>query len=214
MRPTARVTTGRRRHPAAGARAERSPCAPAGGCRATASARKSGKIPTPKRGIESSGQSLAGTESGIARLQAANRPYGAPKRRHAITVSADEQDEEGEVLEVDRRRPDRVGARRRDRASSRRACASRTPAARTPAQPARSPSQIPPSGPAGERCRCQSSCECRKAQVSPVCCQSSSGIGGEDRRRDERATRAPAAAAATPGEQHERGQQRDRRPAA
>src|SRR4029453_7403624 len=53
----------------------------------TASARKSGKIVRPKRGSESSGQRSLGTLSGIARLTAAKSPYGAPKRRHAITVS-------------------------------------------------------------------------------------------------------------------------------
>src|SRR4029077_3734322 len=40
----------------------------------TASARKSGKIVSPKRGSESSGQRSLGTLSGIARLSAAKRP--------------------------------------------------------------------------------------------------------------------------------------------
>src|SRR4029453_8650888 len=54
----------------------------------TARARKSGKMVRPKRGSESSGQRSLGTLSGIARLTAANSPYGAPKRRQAMTVSA------------------------------------------------------------------------------------------------------------------------------
>jgi hypothetical protein len=49
---------------------------------------KSGKMVSPKRGNESRGQRSLGTLSGIARLSAANSPYGVPKRRHAITVSA------------------------------------------------------------------------------------------------------------------------------
>ena len=40
----------------------------------TASARKSGKIVSPKRGSESSGHRSLGTLSGIARLRAANSP--------------------------------------------------------------------------------------------------------------------------------------------
>src|SRR6185312_12351232 len=53
-----------------------------------ASARKQGNRTIPNRGIESSGHRSLGTLSGIARLTAAKRPYGAPKRRHAIAVSA------------------------------------------------------------------------------------------------------------------------------
>src|ERR1051325_7577799 len=53
----------------------------------TASARKNGKIVNPKRGIESKGQRSLGTLSGIGKLTAAKGPYGAPNRRHAMTVS-------------------------------------------------------------------------------------------------------------------------------
>ena len=73
----------------------------------TASARKHGKRTSPKRGIESSGQRVLGALSGIARLTAQKRPYGAPKRRQATTVSATEEHEERERLEVDRRRAHR-----------------------------------------------------------------------------------------------------------
>ena len=54
----------------------------------TASAMKHGKRTSPKRGIESSGHRVLGALSGIARLTAQKRPYGAPKRRQATTVSA------------------------------------------------------------------------------------------------------------------------------
>src|SRR4029450_10248568 len=46
----------------------------------TARARKSGKMVRPNRGSESSGQRSLGTLNGIARLTAANSPYGAPKQ--------------------------------------------------------------------------------------------------------------------------------------
>src|SRR5581483_2444886 len=51
-----------------------------------ARARNSGKITSPNRGSERRGTLFAGALSGRARLAAANSPYGAPKRRHAITV--------------------------------------------------------------------------------------------------------------------------------
>src|SRR3954470_5818594 len=52
-----------------------------------ASARKSGKIVTPKRGRERSGQPPRfGELRGISRLAVAKRPYTAPKRRQATTV--------------------------------------------------------------------------------------------------------------------------------
>ena len=82
-----------------------------------------------------------------------------------------------------------------------------------PAQPARSPSQIPPRGPAGDRCRLQQPLGVQEGPGVALGLPEVERIGGEEERREgqrgERASPVPL----TPGEQREGGQQRNpRRP--
>src|SRR5581483_3097460 len=132
-----------------------------------ARARKNGKTTSPNRGSESSGQRELGTLSGIARLSAANSPYGAPKRLQATTVSTTKSARKARLSRLTAAAC--IGA------------APGTPApwpvktCCSPCQPARSPCQSPPSGPAGETCRCHWLSALLNAQGSPTFAHRTSG---------------------------------------
>src|ERR687898_455592 len=130
----------------------------------TASAMKNGKTTSPKRWIESSGQRSDGTLSGIARLSAAKSPYGAPNWRQARTVSPAKRTRNASCARL-------IAATRSGSASwtalQYRVVSELDTSCLAPAQPARSPSQSPPSGPAGESSRLQVCSARRKANGSP-----------------------------------------------
>ena len=149
-RPTARAPTGRWRRRATARCSREDRHERAGRPPSAASARKNGKTTRPKRGRDSSGQRSLGTLSGSARLSAAKSPYGAPKRRQATTVRGTNSARKASPCDV---YGDAAG--RLDGAS----CGASGPRrAADPAQPTLIPSQMPPSGPAGDRWRCQRSC--------------------------------------------------------
>ena len=125
-----------------------SPCARAAGRRAQRARGRTGRRRARSAGIESSGQSLAGTESGIARLTPRTartaRRSAATRRRSARRRGARKARYSRLIAAVAHRvralRAHRGPVQVRVRAGH------ELP---TPAQPARSPYQTPPSGPGG-----------------------------------------------------------------